>query len=51
VHLSVLAAEIGHYFTNGAEAGACTPSINRGLQQGTTLKFHVPEGWPEVNSY
>jgi hypothetical protein len=45
------AAEIGHYFTNSAEAGACTPSINRGLQVGTALKFQVPEGWPEVNSY
>jgi hypothetical protein len=50
VHFSVLAAEIGHYFTNSAGAGACTPSLNRGLQLGTISKFQVPEGWPEVNS-
>jgi len=49
--LSVLAAEIGHYFTNSAGAGAYTPNLNRGLQLGTTLKFQVPEGWPEVESY
>jgi len=49
--LNVLAAEISHYFRKSAEAGACTLSLNKGLQLGTTSKFQVPEGWPEVNSY
>jgi hypothetical protein len=31
-YFNILAAEIGHYFTNSAGAGACIPSLNRGIK-------------------